>query len=68
MVADVKEIRVKRQGVVLAGSYSPAGETAMVALHGAGEGTRDSPIYAYLHELLPPAGIGVVTWFVLYIL
>jgi uncharacterized protein len=62
MVADVKEIRVERQGFVLAGSYSPAGETAVVALHGAGEGTRDSPIYAYLHELLPPAGIGVVTF------
>jgi hypothetical protein len=62
MVADVKEIRVERQGFVLAGSYSPAGETAVVALHGAGEGTRDSPIYASLHELLPPAGIGVVTF------
>jgi uncharacterized protein len=62
MVADVKEIRVERQGFVLAGSYSPAGETAVVALHGAGEGTRDSPIYGYLHELLPPAGIGVVTF------
>jgi pimeloyl-ACP methyl ester carboxylesterase len=33
-----------------------------VALHGAGEGRKDAPLYAHLHELLPPAGIGVVTF------
>jgi pimeloyl-ACP methyl ester carboxylesterase len=62
MVVGVEEIRVERDGFVLAGSYSPAGATAIVALHGAGEGTRDSELYGYLHELLPPAGIGVVTF------
>jgi pimeloyl-ACP methyl ester carboxylesterase len=47
----------------LAVSYSPAGTTALVALHGAGTGTRDSsPLYAHLHETLPPLGIGVATF------
>jgi pimeloyl-ACP methyl ester carboxylesterase len=58
----MKEIRVERDGFALAGTYSPAGETAIVALHGAGEGTKDASLYAHLHELLPPAGIGVVTF------
>jgi pimeloyl-ACP methyl ester carboxylesterase len=58
----VEEIRIEREGFALAGSYSPAGETAIVALQGAGEGTKDAPLYAHLHELLPPAGIGVVTF------
>lgn len=55
----MKELRV--QG--LAVSYSPAGPTAIVALHGAGNGTRDSsPLYGHLHETLPPLGIGVATF------
>lgn len=55
----MEELRV--QG--LAVSYSPGGETALVALHGAGDGTRDSsPLYAHLHETLPPRGIGVATF------
>jgi uncharacterized protein len=58
----MEELRVERDGFVLAGSYSPAGETAIVALHGAGEGTRDFALYRHLHEVLPPAGIGVVTF------
>ena len=58
----MEEIRIERDGFTLAGSYSPAGDTAIVALHGAGEGTRDSELYPHLHELLPPAGIGVVTF------
>jgi len=58
----VEDLRVEHDGVSLAASYSPAGGTAIVALHGAGEGTRDSPLYGHLHELLPPAGIGVVTF------
>jgi pimeloyl-ACP methyl ester carboxylesterase len=58
----VEELRVERDGFSLAASYSPAGEKAIVALHGAGEGTRESATYAHLHELLPPAGIGVVTF------
>jgi pimeloyl-ACP methyl ester carboxylesterase len=58
----MEELRVEREGFVLAGSHSPAGETAIVALHGAGEGTRDYALYRHLHEVLPPAGIGVVTF------
>ena len=55
----MEELRV--QG--LAVSYSPAGPTAVVALHGAGNGTRDSsPLYRHLHETLPPLGIGVATF------
>ena len=57
-----EELRIERGAFTLAASYSPAGSTAIVALHGAGEGTRDSPVYSHLHELLPPAGIGVVTF------
>jgi uncharacterized protein len=55
-------LHIERDGFSLAGSYSPAGPTALVALHGAGEGTRDSPSLRRLHELLPPEGIGVVTF------
>ncbi len=58
----MEQLRIERDGFVLAGSYSPAGETAIVALHGAGEGTQDAELYRHLHELLPPAGIGVVTF------
>jgi uncharacterized protein len=55
----MEELRV--QG--LAVSYSPARSTALVALHGAGDGTRDSsPLYRHLHETLPPRGIGVATF------
>src|SRR5262249_37782518 len=49
-------------GFGLAGSSWPAGPTALVALHGAGEGTRESPSLLHLHELLPQHGIGVVTF------
>src|ERR687883_609354 len=58
----MEELRIRHNGVTLAASYSAAGDTAIVALHGAGEGRRDSPLYAPLHELLPPRGIGVVTF------
>src|SRR5215213_11382155 len=56
------DFRVEVDGASLAASYSPAGEIALVALHGAGMGTRDYFLYEHLHELLPPAGIGVVTF------
>lgn len=56
------ELRIERDGFSLAASYSPAGSTALVALHGAGEGTRESPSLRHLHELLPQHGIGVVTF------
>jgi pimeloyl-ACP methyl ester carboxylesterase len=58
----VDELRIERDGFELAASSWPAGETAIVALHGAGEGGRDAELYRHLHELLPPAGIGVVTF------
>ncbi len=58
----VEELLIQRDGFTLAASYSPAGPTALVGLHGAGEGTRDSPSLRHLHELLPQHGIGVVTF------
>ena len=58
----MRELRVEHDGVTLVGSYSPAGDTALVALHGAGEGTREGVLYEHLHRVLPPAGIGVVTF------
>jgi pimeloyl-ACP methyl ester carboxylesterase len=59
----MRELRVQHEGVTLAASYSPAGSTAIVALHGAGGRTRDdSLLYRHLHEVLPPVGIGVVTF------
>ena len=54
--------RVSRGDFTLAASYSPGGDKALVALHGAGEGTRRYPLYEHLHEVLPAAGIGVVTF------
>jgi pimeloyl-ACP methyl ester carboxylesterase len=58
----MEDLRVEREGSSLAASYSAAGPTAIVAVHGAGEGTRESPLLRHLHELLPPHGIGVVTF------
>jgi uncharacterized protein len=58
----VDELRIEHEGVSLAASYSRAGETVIVAVHGAAEGTRDWLLYRHLHEVLPPAGIGVVTF------
>ena len=58
----MQELRVEHDGGTLVASYSPAGETALVALHGAGEGTREGLLYEHLHRVLPPAGIGVVTF------
>jgi pimeloyl-ACP methyl ester carboxylesterase len=58
----MEELRIERDGFSLAASYTPGGPTALVALHGAGEGTRESPSLRHLHELLPPHGIGVVTF------
>jgi len=58
----MEDLSVRNGDVELAASYSPAGETVIVALQGAGEGTRDFRSYTHLHDLLPPAGIGVVTF------
>jgi uncharacterized protein len=47
----------------LAVTYTPAGQSAVIALHGAGDGTRDaSPLFTHLHETLPAHGIGVATF------
>ena len=55
----MEELRVEG----LAVSYTPAGSAAVVALHGAGEGTRDSNrLYRHLHDVLPPIGVGVATF------
>jgi uncharacterized protein len=58
----VHEIQVESGAATLVGSYSPSGPTVVVAVHGAGEGLRDWYLYRHLHEVLPPAGIGVVTF------
>src|SRR6266545_1225217 len=58
----MESLRVERDGISLATSYSAAGEAAVVALHGAGAGTRDYFLYEHLHRILPPAGIGVITF------
>jgi uncharacterized protein len=59
---EVRDLLIKHERVTLAASYSPAGETAIIALHGAAQGTRDYFLYEHLHEVLPQAGIGVVTF------
>jgi pimeloyl-ACP methyl ester carboxylesterase len=56
------DLRVEREDVTLAASYSPAGDSAIVALHGAAEGTRGYFLYDHLHAALPAAGVGVVTF------
>jgi uncharacterized protein len=58
----VQEFRASRDGIALAVTYSPAGDKALIALHGAGHGTRDFFLYEHLHDVLPSAGIGVVTF------
>jgi hypothetical protein len=58
----MEDLRIDGDGFSLAASYSPAGPTVLVAVHGAGEGTRESPLLRHLHELLPSHGIGVVTY------
>ncbi len=58
----MREVRIERDGATLVGSYSPAGSTAVIALHGAGEGERGWYLYRHLHDVLPSAGIGVLTF------
>jgi pimeloyl-ACP methyl ester carboxylesterase len=60
--SNVQDFRVARAGITLGGTYSPGGDTALIALHGAGHGTRDFLLYEHLHEVLPRAEIGVVTF------
>jgi uncharacterized protein len=59
----MEELRVDADGAVLAVDYSRAGPTAVVAVHGATDGTRgSSPLYEHLHATLPAHGIGVATF------
>jgi pimeloyl-ACP methyl ester carboxylesterase len=58
----MRELRIPVVGGTLAASYSPAGSTALIALHGAAGGVRDHPLYRHLHQVLPSVGIGVVTF------
>jgi uncharacterized protein len=58
----VEELQIEGDGFTLAASYSPAGPTALVGLHGAGEGTRESPLLRHLHKVLPQHDFGVVTF------
>jgi pimeloyl-ACP methyl ester carboxylesterase len=57
-----EQLRVAVDGAQLAASYSPAGDRVLVALQGASEGTRDFALYQHLHDVLPPLGVGVVTF------
>jgi uncharacterized protein len=59
---EMREIRVTVDGAILAATYSPAGDCALVAVHGASGGTRDHFLLRHLHRLLPARGIGVVTF------
>jgi pimeloyl-ACP methyl ester carboxylesterase len=56
------ELEIRHAGITLAATYTPSGSVALVALHGAGEGERDFYLYQHLHQILPPRGIGVVTF------
>src|SRR3954469_23627706 len=58
----MRDLVVDANGAQLAATYSPAGSTALVALHGASAGTRDFFLYERLHKVLPPIGVGVVTF------
>src|SRR5215207_1813681 len=58
----METLKVRNGAVTLAASFSPADDVAIVALHGASDGTRGFFLYRHLHEVLPPAGIGVVTF------
>ena len=58
----MRDLRIGVDGAELAGSYSQAGDTVLVALHGASSATRDHHLFHHLHAVLPPAGIGVVTF------
>ena len=60
--AGSRELRVDTDGAILAATYSPAGDTAIVALHGASDGTREGVLYQHLHRILPTVGIGAVTF------
>jgi pimeloyl-ACP methyl ester carboxylesterase len=55
------ELIVSVRGAQLAVTYTP-GDIALIALHGASNGTRDHPLYQHLHAILPRHGFGVATF------
>src|SRR5262249_3940164 len=59
------EVEIPAGGAMLAASVSLPEELpapAVVALHGASEGTRDGQLYTHLHRALPSAGFAVATF------
>ncbi len=62
MEGPVYELHIEHDGVAISATYSAAGNRALVALHGASEGTRDYFLYRHLHDVLPAVGVGVVTF------
>jgi uncharacterized protein len=58
----MSDLKIEVDGATLAATYSPSGPTALVALHAAAAGTRDYFLYQHLHRVLPPIGVGVVTF------
>jgi pimeloyl-ACP methyl ester carboxylesterase len=58
----VDEFEIAVDGATLAVSRTPGDRLELIALHGSTPGTRDGPLYRHLHDVLPPTGIGVVTF------
>lgn len=59
------EVTIPVEGAELAARISLPSEgpaPALVALHGAERGLKDWYLYEHLHQVLPPAGIAVVTF------
>jgi alpha-beta hydrolase superfamily lysophospholipase len=59
------ETEIAADGATLAASVSLPDEApapAVVALHGAADGTRAGPLYTHLHRALPGAGFAVATF------
>jgi uncharacterized protein len=59
------EAEIPADGATLAATVTLPAEVpapAVVALHGASEGTRDGPLYTHLHRALPGAGFAVATF------
>ncbi len=64
--ATAVEIRFESDGLSLAGTLhlgpGITGGPAVVAVHGAGSGSREDELFAHLIDTLPPLGIAVFTW------
>jgi alpha-beta hydrolase superfamily lysophospholipase len=59
------EVGIDADGATLAATVSLPNDVpapAVVALHGAAEGTRDGQLYTHLHRALPGAGFAVATF------